>query len=134
MENKNTVDTVEPLEEKVEDEKVEATKKPRTQKQIDALIKMRLTREENVKSRALEKQKVMEEDKKVIEEKILKKAVSIKKKQIKRDIVLDDITDDDEPIEEIKKKIVKSKKVFAPIEPVPITEPERPKRPMIYFV
>ena len=41
-----------------------------------------------------------------LEEKIVKKAVAIKKKQIKKQIALDDISDDDTSLEEIK-KIVK---------------------------
>jgi hypothetical protein len=39
----------------------------------------------------------------------MKKAISIKKKQIKQQIALDDISSDDEPIESIKKKVVASK-------------------------
>ena len=39
-----------------------------------------------------------------LEEKIVKKAVSIKKKQLKQQIALDAISDDDTPIEELKVK------------------------------
>ena len=42
-----------------------------------------------------------------LEEKIVKKAVAIKKKQIKKQIALDDISDDDTPLEEIKKIVKK---------------------------
>ena len=43
-----------------------------------------------------------------LEKKILKKAVSIKKKEIKKQIALDDVSSDDESITEIKKKIKKA--------------------------
>jgi hypothetical protein len=127
---------IEPLEEKndveeVEEEEVQAPKKPRTEKQIEAFKKVIEKRNENRKIRAEEKQNVAEQEKVVLEEKILKKAVSIKKKKIKQELILDAISDDDEPIEQIKQKIVKSKKPI--MQPLPI-EPEKPKRPTIYFM
>jgi hypothetical protein len=41
----------------------------------------------------------------ILDEKIVKKAISIKKKQIKKEKVLDEISDDETPMEEIVKKI-----------------------------
>mgnify|MGYP003637484337 CR=1 FL=1 len=68
-------------------------KKPRSQAQIDAFVKVRA--------------------------KIVKKAVSIRKKQIVREAVLDDISDEDIPVEIVKKLVKKyPKKAVAPV-PVP---------------
>ena len=127
MESQNT----EPLEEieevveevqEVEDNSIQAPKKARTQKQIDAFQKVIEKRNENRKMRAEQKLIIKEQDKVILENKIIQKAVSIKKKQIKKELVLDDISDDDEPIEEIKQKIFKSKKkILAPLPPIPQT-------------
>ena len=140
MENKN----IEPLEETeaiekieetdIDDKEIQARKKPRTEKQIEAFKKVLEKRNENRKARAEEREKIAEEEKVVLEEKIMKKAVSIKKKQIKKQIVLDDISDDDEPMEEIKQKIVKSKKIVPLPLATPPTPSPQPQRPIIYFV
>jgi hypothetical protein len=50
-----------------------------------------------------QKQKQKEEERKQLEEKIVKKAISIKKKQIKKQAILNDISDDETPIEVIQK-------------------------------
>jgi hypothetical protein len=70
-----------------------------------------------LEKKKLEKQLKAEEEKKQLEEKILSKAISIKKKQLKKS-VLDEISDDDTPMEEIK-AIVKTKKS----KPIPIPKP-----------
>ena len=79
----------------------------RTEKQIIAFNLVIEKRNENRRQRALAKEKEQDEEKKALEAKIMKKAISIKKKEIKKQLVLDDISDDDEPVENIKKKIVK---------------------------
>ena len=64
-----------------------------------------------------------------IEKKFLKKAVSIKKKQIKKKIAVDDISSDDEGDMEVKKKLVQLKwsvlekvmKTVVPVVPVPVS-------------
>ena len=65
------------------------------------------------------------ERKKQIEEKIVKKAVAIKKKEIKKRAVLDEISDDDTPIEEVKKI---AKKI-----PQKTTQPVEPEKPKTIF-
>lgn len=86
-------------------------KKPRSQKQIDVLEKGRKKMLENSKLRALEKQKMEEDSKKQFESKIVKKALEIKKKEILRESMLDEISsDDDTPLEKIK-NIIKKKAV-----------------------
>jgi hypothetical protein len=105
---------------------IQKPKKPRTEKQIIAFNLVIEKRNENRRQRALAKEKEQDEEKKALEAKIMKKAVSIKKKEIKKQLVLDDISDDDEPVENIKKKIVKrdereKKAVVIPVSiPVPV--------------
>ena len=102
---------------------IEAPKKPRTDKQKAAFQKVLETRDANRRARAEARAATQEADKALLEEKIVKKAVSIKKKQIKRQIALEDISDDDEPIEDIKKKLAARPRVRAapaPAAPEPI--------------
>lgn len=67
------------------------------------------------------------ERKKQLEEKVVSKAISIKKKQLKQEIALDEISDDETPIEEIKQKVI-AKKQVAPQAPPPPT-PKATKAP-----
>lgn len=65
-------------------------------------------------------QRRVEEYRKQIEDRIVKKAVSIKKKEIKKHAILDEISDDDTPIEKVKEIIKKGpKKVFPSHDDVP---------------
>ncbi len=93
----------------------------RTQKQIDAFQKVRDKKMENAKLRQKEKILKDEEDRKELEAKIIKKAVAIKKKQIKKQTVLEEISDDETPIEVIKemKKNIKEIKHEKPEKPKP---------------
>ena len=80
---------------------------PKTQKQIDAFKKAIEARNANAKIRREEAQKMLAQAKTETETKIVKKALAIKKKQIKAQLALDEISDDDEPIEVIKMKVKK---------------------------
>ena len=94
-------------------------KKPRSQAQIDAFVKVRAKRDENRVARLKTKEEEAVVKKDEIEQKIVKKAVSIRKKQIVREAVLDDISDEDIPVEIVKKLVKKyPKKAVAPV-PVP---------------
>jgi hypothetical protein len=95
-----------PKEEKVTDTPTKE-KKPRTQKQIEATNRMRDRLKEETLRRAEQKKLEEEQRKKQLEEKIVHKAISIKKKQIKKEKVLDAISDDETPMEEVKKMIKK---------------------------
>lgn len=94
----------------------------RSEKQKQATVLMREKLAEANEARRLEKEAQKEakklEEKKKKEELILKKAMSIRKKQIKEQAILDEISDDDTPIEEIKeiaKKVKQqTKKPIAP--------------------
>lgn len=100
-------------------------KKPRSEKQIEAFKKAQAKRDEN-------RVKQKEETKKVLEEKILQKAVSIKKKQIKKMKVLEDVSDDDTPMEEIKQ----IQRAMTPPPQRPIQQIQQPiiKKPQFYFL
>ena len=82
-------------------------KKPRSQKQIDAFAKALEIKKEKAIARKTERDLNAGLEKVKLEEKIVKKAVAIKKKQIKKQIALDDISDDDTSLEEIKKIVKK---------------------------
>lgn len=68
------------------------------------------------------------ERKRQLEEKVVSKAISIKKKQLKQEIALDDISDDDTPIEEIKQKVI-AKKQAPPTPRAPPTPKASPPPP-----
>ena len=87
-------------------------RRERTQKQIDAFNRCIEKKKEKAKERADEAKRLAEYDKKALEEKVVKKAISIKKKQIKKQLALDEISDDDTPIEKIKEVV---KKTIAPV-------------------
>jgi hypothetical protein len=114
------------VEEEEEEEKpVIKTKPKRTEAQRLAFERCKAKREENAKKRADDAKKLLEYEKKALEEKLIAKAVSIKKKQIKKQIVLDEISDDDTPIETIKEMAKKNKAIVKP--------PEKPK-PLFTFI
>jgi hypothetical protein len=107
-----------------EPQTIQKSKRPRTQAQIDAFAKVIAKRTENRKMRADTREKDAIIVKAELEKKILKKASSIKKRQIKQQIALDDISSDDESDTEVKKKLSQFKrsvveKVRATVVPVP---------------
>lgn len=89
-------------------------KKERTEAQKLAFERCKKQREENAKKRADDAKKLMEYEKKALEEKLIAKAVSLKKKQIKKQVILDEISDDDTPIEKVKEMAKKIKPVEKP--------------------
>jgi transaldolase len=98
-------------------------KKPRSEKQIEAFKKAQAKRDEN---RAVAK----ENTKKALEEKVIQKAISIKKTQVRKLQVLDQISDDETPIEEIKK-------IQRAMTPPPIRQTIQEqviKKPQFYFL
>ena len=121
---------------KPEDQEEEITapkiKKPRTQKQIEATLKMNDVRKKKAVERKELQHKQDEEIKKEmndkaeeIKDKIIKKAIAIKKRQIKKEAVLDEIEDDETPIEEIQ-KIVKQTRITARNQITPKVKAEQP--------
>jgi hypothetical protein len=96
-------------DEEEEPKTIQKSKKPRSVKQIEAFAKVIEKRQEKRNERAQIRETEQAKAKEQLKEKIMKKAISIKKKEIKQQIALDEISSDDEPIESIKKKVVASK-------------------------
>ena len=90
------------IPEKADDDEVQKPKAPRTPAQIAAFKKVQAKRDENRVQRLVEKKLKEKADQEELEAKLVKKAVSIKKKQLKKQAVLDEISDDDTPIETIR--------------------------------
>jgi hypothetical protein len=104
----------ETVPEDVSDEEVEVKPKrpykprpPKTPAQLEAFQKAIAARDANAKRRREEAEKMLAQSKKETEDKVVKKALSIKKKQLKAQLALEEISDDDEPIEVIKQKVKK---------------------------
>jgi hypothetical protein len=127
---------LEDVEDKSEDEALEAPKvipkKKRvpSEKQLEVLKvareKLALKQKEKQIQKRLEQeaiesevQKPMDQYKEGLEQKIVKKAISIKKKQIKKEAVLDEISDDETPIEAIKQIAKKKKQLIPPVDDKP---------------
>ena len=118
-----------PVEESVTENAVDVPltkpKKKLTEKQLEALKKGQQTRDENRKKRLAEMQSKQEAEKKVLEEKLVKKAIAIKKKQIKKQALLEELSGDEGEL---------------PAEPVPLQKEtvkpvavEKPKPRIIFF-
>lgn len=112
-----------------------------TEKQKEILEKARKVKNENFQKREEErrliqeeKQAQREEKQKDVERKILKKAVSIKKKQIVEQAILED-DDDDIPTELVEKIIKKqrAKRASPQVQPQPVIE-ETPKSKYTFVV
>jgi len=71
------------------------------------------------------------ERKRQLEDKVVNKAISIKKKQLKQELALDEISDDETPIEEIKQKVI-AKKQSAPAPPAPPTPRAQSQAPKAF--
>lgn len=107
------------------EKKVVKEKKPRSQKQIDAFEKVRALRDIKRGERKEVRIKDAEVRTKIVEEKVIKKAIFLKKKQILQDAHLDDIDEEIEaiPVAVVKKIMTKYKPKPSP---VPISEPPPP--------
>jgi len=89
-----------------EPQTITRAKKPRTEAQMKAFEKAKEKARINAEARKAEREAKAQEERKEIEEKLVKKAIALKKKQIKQQAILDNIEDDDTPLPEID-KIVK---------------------------
>ena len=135
LEKQDDLDDV-PDDNSIEAPKEKKERRPKTQKQLDALHAGRSIMLKNAQVRREARAEADDIMKKRIEEKIVKKAVSIKKKQIMKEAVLDDISDEDIPAEVIQ-KIIKIKST--PTKQVKVVEPPAPpsfenKQPKYMFV
>lgn len=127
--NKNDKQDEKPetINDKEINEPITKPKKPRTEKQLEAFEKAKQIRDANALKRKEERLKKEEEERKQNEEKLIKKAIALKKKQLKKQAILDEISDDDTPIQKIKKIAEKP-------EPVTSEATEKPKGPIIRYV
>lgn len=85
-------------------------KKPRTEAQQKAFEACLKRRAECIAKRKADAERLAEFDRKALEEKVVKKAVAIKKKAIKKMEVLDDISSEEEE--------VKPKRAKTPVKPI----------------
>lgn len=108
-------------EEEVKPKREYKPRPPKTEKQLEAFQKAIATRDANAKKRKDAADKILAQSKTELEDKVVKKALSIKKKQIKAQLALEEISDDDEPIEVVKQKVKKA-----------VERP--PPKPMFVFV
>jgi hypothetical protein len=97
-------------------------KKPRTPAQMEAFNKAKEKAKINAEER--KKQREIEEAKRKAEEEalIVKKAIAIKKKEVKRKAVLEQVPDDDTPLEQIKQITKANTKPVEPPKPKTIFE------------
>lgn len=124
------VDSLEEVEELTYKQKYEEmmkskepkVKRERTPAQVAAFQKAVETRLTNAKKRKEEMTAIAESQKKELEKKILKKAVAIKKREIRSRIALETIESDDEPVEDVlrKAKNLPPKTPRAPVAPSPV--------------
>jgi len=105
----------------INNEPIVKQKKPRSEKQLEVFNKAREKMLLNLKERKGKQEQDALIKKKEIEEKIVKKAVAIKKRELKSKAILDEISDDDTPIEEIKKIATKIKPLIEVSEEKPKT-------------
>lgn len=77
-------------------------KRERTEKQKLAFEKAQATRLLKAEERRKERMQKEEEEKKELEKKLIEKAIKVKKKQIKKMKVIEELSDDDTPIEKLK--------------------------------
>jgi len=87
------------------------------------------TRKELDLKRKQERERLQEEAKKQREEKIIQKAIALKKKELKKQAILDAISDDDEDIEVIKRIVARKKQKEQEKESKP--QPATPVAPTI---
>jgi hypothetical protein len=83
--------------------KEDKRKAPRTPAQQEQFLKTKERLQEKHQKSREEKEKAKKEKEELTKERIIKKAIALKKKQIKEMALLDDISDDETPLQEINK-------------------------------
>ena len=115
---KKEVDEIQPVDESVI---IEKPKRERSEKQKAVLAKANETRKIKIAERKEIKDKQDAEQKKVIERKIIDKAIKLKKKQIRHVKVLEESDSDSESDESLPEPI-KVKKVKKQLQPIAIPQ------------
>ena len=129
LENEGEEPEHEPPEIKEDDETIETPKKvkrivkPRTEKQIESLSKGRLKMVQNQD----EKRKIKEQEniihKQELEKKLIDKAIKVKKKQLRKIEIFDDLSDEDTMPQVIQKPKQEKPKQIAQVIPPIIINP-----------
>ena len=91
-----------------EDAEVQKPKRERTAKQKEAFVKAQATRLAKAEERKKEKALKDQEEREQLEQKLIEKAIKVKKKQIKKMAVIEQLSDDDTPIEKLRPAIKKT--------------------------
>lgn len=125
-------DAVEKVEVVEKAESVARAKKPRTAAQLAVFERARETAKINAEKRKAERDAKADEERKAVEEKLVKKAISVKKKQIKQQAILDEISDDETDLVEIE-KIVKRLPSKSKGKPVELPAEKSKPSPYIFF-
>lgn len=90
---------------------------PKTACQLAVLEAGRLKMMENARLKRIEKETTAKMEQEVLETKIVKKALKIKRREIKQQAVLETSDDDDEPIQAVKKVATKKPRKQEPEAP-----------------
>lgn len=91
---------------------------PKTACQLAVLEKGRLKMMENARLKRIEKESTAKMEQEVLETKIVKKALKIKRREIKQQAVLETSDEEDEPIQAVKKVATKRVRIQEPEPPV----------------
>ena len=94
--------------------KIEKPKRPRTEKQIKQFEAVRQRKMSEVEKRKVKREAEEKEAKLLLEKQLIEKAIKLKKKQINRMKIVEELSDDDTPT--VSKPIVRLKQ--APIQPL----------------
>lgn len=110
-------------------------KKVLTERQKETLAKGRELRDQKRKERIAEKQKQEEEHKREIEQKIVKKAIAIKKKEIRKQKIIEPTPSDDEIDDETPPPVKRKPqpKQSAPRAPTIAPQPA-PRQPKVIYL
>ena len=92
--------------EKEEPIKLEKPKRPRSQAQIKQFEKVYQRKMEEAGKRKVKRAEGEKEAKELLEKQLIEKAIKLKKKQISRMKVIEDLSDDEEPVKEKTKPIM----------------------------
>lgn len=107
---------------------------PRTERQIAAFKLAMETKAANAAKRKAEREAAAEAERKVLEEKLIKKAIALKKKQMKARAVIDELPEVDVPVIKPKQKPVDetAAQAVAPVVAV-VAAVAAPPKPVIHF-
>jgi len=107
-------------------------KREKTQKQMEAFEKAKAIRDANYAKRKEERERIAREEKEKLEEKLVKKAIAVKKKQIKKQAILEELSDDETEAPPKTTQAPKKKETKEISQPTPAPVPA-PSYPVLRF-